>query len=401
MIADLRAHGIDATDTPQSADVYIVNTCSVTAEADRKSRQTIARLRKYNPFAKIYVCGCSSQNDPHAFAEKAGVRIVTGTARKHDLAERILADLAQEEHAGQAEVQPLPSCYEEAPLPQHTKTRSYIKIQDGCNNFCSYCIIPYLRGRSRSRGLQSIADEARTAAHSTREIVFTGINASAFGADTGENLCSLVRAVRDIKVRKRFGSLECTVITDELLAAMAENGFCDHFHLSLQSGSESVLKRMNRKYTPAFFLSCVERIRRYFPHAGITTDIITGFGGETEEEFKQTEAFVRQVRFSELHVFPYSERAGTRAATMPQILKSVRSDRANRLICVGDELHKEFIANECGRVHEVYAETEEDGYTAGYTTNYIKVYSAVPVGQTGKVILQDAYKDGVIGGIVK
>lgn len=397
MLATFRAHGWETTDALEAADVCVINTCSVTGEADKKSRQAVARLLKLNPAAKIYVCGCSSQNDPTAFLHKPNVRLVSGVAQKQDLVTRILSDLQAEEHDGRACMAELPKAYEDAPLPEHTKTRSYIKIQDGCNNFCSYCVIPYLRGRSRSRSLQSIVHEAEVAAQSTREIVLTGINVSAYGADIGESLCKLFRALGKIGVRKRLSSLECTAIDDELLNAMQENGFCDHFHLSLQSGSESVLRRMNRKYTPDFYLSRVEMIRKHFPDAGITTDIITGFCGETEEEFAQTEAFVRKVRFSELHVFPYSERKGTAAARLAQIPKAERSARANRLIALGKTLQDEFIHLQSNRVHEVYAETNEDGYTAGYTSNYIKVYSSVPIGQLGKVTFTNLYKEGVKG----
>lgn len=396
MIAALQQNGVAATDKLEQADVYVLNTCSVTAEADRKSRQAVARALKLSPQARIYVCGCSSQNAPQAFAEKAGVCYVSGTAQKQDIVAHILRG-ADTCGAAVTDVRPLPQVFENAPLPQHTKTRSYIKIQDGCNNFCSYCIIPYLRGRSRSRSLSDIADEARAAARTTREIVLTGINASAYGSDIGLSAVDLVRALGDIPVRKRFGSLECTAVTDELLQAMAQSGFCDHFHLSLQSGSESVLRRMNRHYTPDFFLSRVQAIRKVFPHAGITTDVITGFCGETEEEFSQTEAFVQAARFSELHVFPYSERAGTKAAGMPQVDKHIRCERANRLIALGERLRDRFIQSQFGRVHEVYAETEEDGLTAGYTANYIKVYSSVPVGQLGKVTFEKPYKDGVKG----
>lgn len=397
MIAALRAAGIDATDTLEYADFYIINTCSVTAEADRKSRQTVARIRKFNQKAKVYVCGCSSQNEASAFAAKEGVRIVAGTAQKQDFVQTVLNDLSAYDTGVRTCVAQLPDTYESFARPQHTKTRSYIKIQDGCNNFCSYCVIPYLRGRSRSRALADIVSEAMQAASVTHEIVLTGINTSAYGPDIGESLVTLVRALGAVPVRKRFGSLECTAINGELLSAMRQSGFCDHFHLSLQSGSESVLKRMNRKYTPAFFAERVRQIRDEFPDAGITTDIITGFAGETKQEFAETEAFVQQVRFSELHVFPYSERAGTKAAAMPQIDKAVRAERARILIDIGKTLRREFIRSQLHRVHEVYAETQEDGESAGYTSNYIKVYAPVPVGQISKVKCTELYKEGAKG----
>ena len=397
MIAELRAHGFDATDVPGAADVYVINTCSVTGEADRKSRQAVTRVLKYNPSAFVYVCGCSSQNDARVFAQKANVRFVTGTAQKQRLVSCILRDITAMSQAGQTTVAPLPTQFEEMPVPSHTKTRSYIKIQDGCNNFCSYCIIPYLRGRSRSRRLESILEEAQAAAQTTKEIVLAGINASAYGPDIGESLCSLVRALGKVPVRKRFGSLECTVIDENILQAMAENGFCDHFHLSLQSGSESVLRRMNRKYTPAYFLQRVQTIRKFFPHAGITTDVITGCAGETAAEFEETLAFCKEVRFSDMHVFPYSERKGTLMSRMPQIPMSVRQARAVRLIALADSLRASFMAEELGRQAEVYAETQEAGESVGYTSNYIRVYSTVPVGESRTVLLKNLYKEGVKG----
>ncbi len=395
IISALAAHGIDATDKLEIADFYVVNTCSVTGEADKKSRQAIARVRKLNPSAKIYVCGCSSQNNAVVFAQKQHVRLVFGTSGKMHMVEEILSDLNSNRKTSCCDLFPLSSVYEDDLLPYHTKTRSYIKIQDGCNNFCSYCIIPYLRGRSRSRSINSIVSEAETAAQSTKEIVLTGINVSAFGKDTGESLCALVRHLGHLPVRKRFGSLECTVIDDTLLASMRESGFCDHFHLSLQSGSASVLKRMNRKYSPEFFLDKVRLIRKFFPDAGITTDIITGFGGETEEEFEETVRFAEKAEFSDLHVFPYSERTGTKACSLPQIDMSVRQERATRLIETGKKLHNRFLCSLSGTVREVYAERQENGETVGYTTNYVKVYSSLPVGGLFSVKIQNPYKEGV------
>ena len=395
MIEKFCKKGIDATDKLEQADFYILNTCSVTGEADRKSRQTVSRVLKLNPAAKVYVCGCSSQNDAVAFSDKPNVRLISGTSKKMDLVELILEDLKHEENGSRSIVSELPLEFEDNVFPKHTKTRSYIKIQDGCNNFCSYCIVPYLRGRSRSRQPDSIVREAEIAAEQTKEIVLTGINTSAYGLDIGESLSALVRLLGRVPVRKRIGSLECTVITDELLYAMAENGFCEHFHLSLQSGSESVLKRMNRKYTPEYYLKQVEKIRKVFPYAGITTDVITGFAAETEEEFAQTEAFVQEVRFSDMHVFPYSERKGTKACGFAQIPKRVRQERANRLIEAGKRMHREFCESLLGTCAEVYAETYECGESVGYTANYIKVYSDLPVGELKTVKLKNIYKEGV------
>ncbi|MDE7394878.1 MAG: radical SAM protein, partial [Clostridiales bacterium] len=250
--------GAIVSDKLETADFYIINTCSVTAEADRKSRQAVARVLKLNPNALVYICGCGSQNDPDAFLQKDNVRFVSGVGGKGKIAEAVLADLKKEAHAAENRTCDLPKTYEDELFPHSTRTRSYIKVQDGCNNFCSYCIIPYLRGRSRSRSMLSIVEEATVAAAHSKELVLTGVDISAYGKDIGTDLTALVRALGPLSVRKRLGSLECTVVTDELLHAMRESGFCDHFHLSLQSGSSSVLKRMNRKYTVERYLRAVQ-----------------------------------------------------------------------------------------------------------------------------------------------
>ena len=248
-------------------------------------------------------------------------------------------------------------------------------MQDGCNNFCSYCIIPYVRGRSRSRGLDSIADEARRLAIETKEIVLTGINLSAYGKDTGSSLAELVRSLSDINVRKRLGSLECEVIDDELLSAMRDGGFCEHFHLSLQSGCDAVLKAMNRHYDTHYYLGKVELIRKYFPNAGITTDIICGFPTETEENHRESLAFVEQVGFSDAHVFPYSKRDGTPAARLAQIKNSVKQRRASEMSAVAEKSKAAFLSAQCGKVYPVYLEEKDGDFYVGYTPNYIKVYT--------------------------
>ncbi|WP_251545564.1 tRNA (N(6)-L-threonylcarbamoyladenosine(37)-C(2))-methylthiotransferase MtaB [Pumilibacter intestinalis] len=395
IISAFNKRGITATDKLEYADFYVLNTCSVTAEADRKSRQAVSRALKFNPAAKIYVCGCSSQNNGALFEDKPNVRIVSGTAQKMNFAELILSDLFSDECVSRNCVHNPPAVYEDDLHPFHTKTRSYIKIQDGCNNFCSYCIIPYLRGRSRSRAADSIVAEAVAAAENSKEIVLTGINVSAYGSDIGTNLTDLVKRLGKVSARKRIGSLECTVISYELLQAMRENGFCDHFHLSLQSGSASVLRRMNRKYTPEFYLEKVDEIRKVFPDAGITTDVITGFAGETQEEFAQTAEFVIRAEFSDMHVFPYSERKGTNACKLAQIDKSVRQERALELIEISRRMREKFCENRIGKIYDVYAETEEQGESAGYTSNYMKVYSDVPVGELKKIKIIQKYKEGV------
>lgn len=394
IISFLEANGIQATDKPCYADAYIINTCSVTAEADKKSRQAVERMRKYNRNARILVIGCSSQNDGSAYRQK-NVSLSGVGGKIQSVAEFLQLGVDKN---GDFTVD-LPLTYEEMNIPKPTRTRGYIKIQDGCNNFCSYCRIPYLRGRSRSRKIESIVEEAKTAALHSKEIVLTGINISDYR--DGENgLTELVYALKDVCARKRFGSLECEVIDDKLLSAMKECGFCDHFHLSLQSGSDAVLKRMNRRYTARFYQEKCESVRKYFPAAAITTDIITGFPLESESEFEETCEFVEKIKFAALHAFPYSERKGTAAYSMPQIDKRIRSERAGKLIEIGKKLADEFIRSHIGSIAEVYAEESKDGISEGYTSNYIKVYSSLKPGELAKVKLTEVMADGAKGEIV-
>ncbi len=392
LVKKLRDNGVEATDALEKADCYVINTCSVTLEADKKSRQAVARVLKLNPNAKVIICGCSSQNDPKKYENKPNISVISGVSGKMSLFESIMSDIV-----GGNIVQNPPLIYEDDLTGELTRSRGFIKVQDGCNNFCSYCIIPYLRGRSRSRKLTSIIDEATDMSTKTSEIVITGINVSAYGKDIGLTLLDLVKAFGEVPVRKRFGSLECTVITDELLMAMRENDFCPSFHLSMQSGSDTVLKRMNRHYTKSEFLAKCELIRKYFPDAGITTDIIVGFPGESDEEFNETLLTCKQAGFFEMHVFPYSVRPGTVAAKMEQVDKRVALERSAKLREVAKELKEKFLLSQKGKIHEIFIEEEEDGYTVGHAPNYVKTYTHAPVGSSVKQKFTVPYKDGVKG----
>ncbi len=392
LIKKLRDSGVEATDALERADCYVINTCSVTLEADKKSRQAVARVLKLNPNAKVIICGCSSQNDPKKYENKPNVSVISGVSGKMNLFESIMSDIVQ----GNI-VQNPPLCYEDDLTGELTRSRGFIKVQDGCNNFCSYCIIPYLRGRSRSRKLSSIIDEAKDMATKTQEIVITGINVSAYGLDIGLTLLDLVKAFSLVPVRKRFGSLECTVITDELLTAMKESNFCPSFHLSMQSGSDTVLKRMNRHYTKSEFLAKCELIRKYFPDAGITTDIIVGFPGESEDEFNETIDTCRKAGFFEMHVFPYSIRPGTVASKMAQVDKQVALARSAKLREVGKELKQKFLLSQSGKEYEIFIEEEVDGYTVGHSPNFIKTYTKAPIGSFVKQKITVPYRDGVKG----
>ena len=378
MVEKLEENGFYATDKPEPADAYIINTCSVTAEADKKSRQAVARMLKLNPDAKIYICGCSSQNNPIQYESKPNIRMIFGSFGKISAISSIMSDIVlNDTHKPLVNVCSMPEKYEDDLSPELTKSRAFLKVQDGCNNFCSYCIVPYLRGRSRSRSVESVVAEAKDVCMKTREIVITGINVSAYGLDCGSSLGELIDALACVPVRKRFGSIECTVITDELLEKMKAAGFCDSFHLSMQSGSDSVLKRMNRHYTSREFLDKVALIRKHFPHAGITTDVIVAFPGETDEEFSESMKTVEQACFLDMHVFPYSIRPGTKAANMQQVPSAVANERVKRMLELKSELNKRFIESQIGYEGEVFVEDSEGEYNVGLMPNYIKVYTCL------------------------
>lgn len=396
LIKELESRGFEATDKLEKADYYIINTCSVTSEADRKSRQTVARVLKLNPSAKIAICGCSSQNDAKPYKNKPNVTIIGGTSKKMSIIDSIMSDIVQGDFVSEP-----PKKYEDDLYCELTKTRGYIKVQDGCDNFCSYCIIPYLRGRSRSRSLCSIVNEANEMAKRTREIVVTGINVSDYGSDIGLTLFDLVHALSAVPARKRFGSLECTVVDEKLLNEMKNGDWCDSVHLSMQSGSDTVLRRMNRKYTSEFFIEKCDLIKRYFPDAGITTDVIVGFPGETDEEFEETVRVCRRAGFAWLHVFPYSSRKGTVAAKMKQVDAAAMEERAARLRAVSDELKTEFLTRQLGKIKEVYVEEEIDGMGAGFASDYVRVYCDAAPGTLTKQKITSLFRDGVKGEEIK
>lgn len=399
MVKEFIARGHEATDKLEKADCYVLNTCSVTAEADKKSRQAVARALRINPSAKIAVCGCSSQNDPAAYEKKANVFKISGVGGKISLVDEILTALEKGETEEETDVKPLPAEYEDDASGEVTKTRGYVKIQDGCNNFCSYCIIPYLRGRSRSRKIESVIREAEEMAKKTNEIVITGVDVSDYR--DGENgLAELVRALGKIPVRKRFGSFDCIVVDENLLTAMKESDFCESFHLSMQSGSDGVLRRMNRHYTSAEFLRVCELIRSVFPKAGITTDVIAGFPEETEEEFNETLETCRRAKFADMHVFPYSVRKGTVAAKMKQVGGETIRHRAAKLRKLADELRAAHLEEKVGETVEVLFEDEENGLAVGYTRAYEKVYAAAPTGRILKVKITSPFGEGLKGEVL-
>lgn len=361
IILRLSELGYDVGTTLGYADAYILNTCAVTNEAERKSRQAVTRCRKYNDKAIIIVCGCASQNDFKPFVDKLGVSYISGVAGKAKL-----PDMLRERGVF---VEELPTRYEDTMTAGVTRTRAYVKVQDGCNNFCSYCIIPYLRGRSRSRDISGVVAECNGLAKQSREIVVTGINLSAYGEDNGSSLCELIQSLTEVDARIRLGSLEVNVITDELLVACSRlPKFCPQFHLSLQSGSDGVLAQMNRHYKAADYYDKVELIRNHYPLASITTDIICGFPTESEEQYRETLEFVAKVGFADVHIFGYSRREGTRAAKLKPLLIEVVKSRCKGLEEVAARLKAEYESKFIGKPLEVLVEGE-----SGYSREYIKI----------------------------
>lgn len=389
LIFELKSRGIDATDNLEEADAYIINTCAVTNEAERKSRQMIERARKFNPNAEIYVMGCASQNRPVQFEDR-NVKMIIGTAGK----KKIVDELS---HSG-THLFKLPTAYEDDLFSAQSLTRAFIKIQDGCDHFCSYCIIPYLRGRSRSRSLESIVSEVEKLPDDVKEVVLVGIDVSDFKIDGKKGLGKLLQTLDKYGKRLRLSSMEDSLIDEEFLKVLSTiKNFCPHFHLSLQSGCDNVLKKMNRHYTTDEFADSVALIRKYFPLAGITTDIIVGFPTETEEDFEETLKFVESVKFSQLHIFPYSKRDGTAASKLYKDLSGkVKNERVKRLEELGDRLKTEFLRE--NKTGKVLIEAKNGDYFDGYTENYIKCYVSgdLKVGEIVDVQIEKSFKDGVL-----
>jgi len=404
LVENLLLKGYEVTDRLEPADVFVINTCAVTQEAEKKSRQMIARCRKLNKNSKIYICGCASQNNAQQFLDK-DVEFVSGVAGKILLCQEIDNYIKNNENLQKnvKKVLDLPLEYEDCMIAKQSRLRAYIKIQDGCNNFCSYCIIPYLRGRSRSRGIISIINEANMLDENVNEIVLTGINVTDYKIDGQPALLTLLEQLDNLDKRIRLGSVEDSIVSKDFVEGLAKlDNFCPHFHLSLQSGCDSVLKRMNRHYTTNQFAHSISLIRKYFPLAGITTDVIVGFADESEEEFKQTYNFIKKVEFSQLHIFPYSKRDGTAASKLYKDLPhEVKVKRVQILEKLGQKLKKKFIKK--NKFAKVLIEEKEGEYFVGYSENYIRVY--IHENQAGNlreneivlVKLKKLFKDGALG----
>ncbi len=365
-------------DFEESADVYVVNTCTVTNMSDRKSRQIIRKAKMHNKNAILVVTGCYVQVAKEQLEQMKEIDIVIGNQEKKNIIsyiqkyqkerEEYISDILQEK------------TFAEFGTTIYTdKTRAVVKVQDGCDRFCSYCIIPYTRGRIRSRKLQDIISEIQEIAKKgIKEVVITGIHLASYGRDSKTSLIDLLKQINKIQgIRRiRLGSLEPTLMQKDFIEQLVKlEKICDHFHLSLQSGCNETLQRMNRRYTIEEFYEGIKRLRENFPNVSLTTDIIVGFPGETEEEFQTTYEFLKKVKFYKMHVFKYSPRKGTKAATMPnQIEGNIKEKRSKKLIELSNQNQEEQNRNYIGKEVEVLLEEQEGEYIKGHTSNYIMVY---------------------------
>lgn len=405
MEQELTAQGHELVAFEEPADAYIINTCSVTAVSDKKSRQMIRRAKKMNPHAIVAACGCYAQTHTDEVAA-LGIDLVGGTGQRMEFLRQLLA--AAEEKRQRVLVDDALRRREFEVLPaggQMSRTRAMLKVEDGCRNFCSYCIIPFARGPVRSLPVaEAVRQTEQLAAEGYREVVLTGIEISSWGQDlSGEqSLVDLLEAVSEAAgdMRLRLGSLEPRTITEDFCRRAARlKNLCPHFHLSLQSGCDETLRRMNRRYDAARYLESVALLRAYFSGVAVTTDLITGFPGETEEEFEKTLAFLRRCAFAQIHVFPYSIRPGTRAAAMEQVPKSVKEARAARAGQVAAELHEKYLRSCVGQIFPVlFEQAGEDGCFVGHAPNYMEVAAA---GENLHNCLRSVRITGVDGSVLK
>lgn len=405
MEQELTAQGHELVAFEEPADAYIINTCSVTAVSDKKSRQMIRRAKKMNPHAIVAACGCYAQTHTDEVAA-LGIDLVGGTGQRMEFLRQLLA--AAEEKRQRVLVDDALHRHEFEVLPaggQMSRTRAMLKVEDGCRNFCSYCIIPFARGPVRSLPVaEAVRQTEQLAAEGYREVVLTGIEISSWGQDlSGEqSLVDLLEAVSEAAgdMRLRLGSLEPRTITEDFCRRAARlKNLCPHFHLSLQSGCDETLRRMNRRYDTVRYLESVALLRAYFSGVAVTTDLITGFPGETEEEFEKTLAFLRRCAFAQIHVFPYSIRPGTRAAAMEQVPKSVKEARAARAGQVAAELHEKYLRSCVGQIFPVlFEQAGEDGCFVGHAPNYMEVAAA---GENLHNCLRSVRITGVDGSVLK
>lgn len=393
-IAELFAEkGYEIVGIDEEADVYVINTCTVTNFGDKKSRQLIRKVKRQNENAIVAVVGCYAQTAPKELMEIAGVNLVIGTKDRAQIVEMVeqydrangvenhVSDIMKERVFEPLSIQKLAN-----------RTRAYLKIQDGCSQYCSYCIIPYARGPIRSREPQEVVAEVkRLAENGFKEVVLTGIHVASYGKDRRDtSLLDILKQVHEVEgiERIRFSSIEPNVVTEEFAQTMAAlPKVCDHFHLSLQSGCDKTLKEMNRKYDTEKYRQAAAMLRKYLPKVALTTDIIVGFPGETEEDFRESYAFAEEIGFAKIHVFPYSPKRGTPAAARKdQLLNAVKSERSHTLIQLSDRMAADFLADAVGTDAEVlYERAVGEGIYEGHTTNYMKVHGRSEVDLTNRI----------------
>ena len=389
----------------QKADIYVINTCTVTNMAERKSRQMLRRVKEINPSAVLVVCGCYAQVAKNELEQIPEIDIILGINEKNEIVqivENYMEKMAEQDKRSQkAEIDDVSKQKEFLDFGDVTyteKNRAVVKVQDGCNMFCSYCIIPYARGRIRSRKIESVVSEIKKIAkEEIKEVVITGIHVASYGKDfDNENtskkirLIDLLEAINKIDGidRIRLSSLEPTIVDEEFATRLSKlDKICDHFHLSLQSGCDETLKRMNRKYTTQIYRDAVATLRKYYPEASFTTDVIVGFPGETDEEFAKTYEFLKEIDFYRLHVFKYSPRRGTVAEKMPnQIDGNKKEERSNKLIELSNSTENKHNQSYIGKTVKVLFEEFEDGFFKGHTTNYMMVKVAGEEEQSDKFV---------------
>ena len=388
MMAQLESAGHNVVEGLEVADYYIINTCAVTNMAERKSRQVIAKIKKLNPNAKILVCGCASQNNLEQFESYKEVVGIIGTHGKHNIVEYL-------EHKG---ILDMTEEYTNTMFAKNTLTRQYIKVQDGCNNFCTYCIIPYTRGRSRSRDLDDILEEIKQS--KALEIVITGIDVSDYKINGEKGLVTLLEEVNKLGKRFRISSIHCGILTEEFLVRLSKcENFCPFFHISMQSASNNTLKRMNRHYTIEEYIDVCNNVKRVFPTACISTDIIVGFKGETEDEFAETILNLNKIPFSFMHIFPYSIRKGTVAE---KLIGEIVKQREKDLKKLSDKFYDKFLQENLGKTHKVLVEEYKEGYSVGYTENYAYVYiDEKLLNGIYEVKTNEIFKDGMKAELIK
>lgn len=387
-------HGYELVEKQEVADICIVNTCTVTNMSDRKSRQMLRRVKEINPNAIVVACGCYAQVAKEELEKMQEIDVVLGNNEKKDIVKFVEKYIAEKNKIEELEdVMKTNEFVDFGDVTFTEKTRAVIKVQDGCNRFCTYCIIPYARGKIRSRKPESVISEIEKIAKTgIKEVVITGIHVASYGKDLGEDigLIDLLEKINKVEgiERIRLGSLEPTLITEEFLERLVKlEKICHHFHLSLQSGCDETLKRMNRKYTTEEFGKIVELLRKTYNDVILTTDIIVGFAGETDEEFEKTYEFLRKIKFYKMHVFKYSQRKGTPAAKMPnQVDGNIKEQRSKKLLELSDKNEQEYNKNYIGKNVKVLFEEEKQGVYKGHTQNYILVYCESSEDLSNKII---------------